>query len=115
MFFLCGALLLCALSSNAAGGKLKAGSGSFVFKTPQNKKKIQIWYYKPAIFKNRSQIVFVMHGLKRNGEKYRDAWIPHAKQGNFLLLVPEFSKSKYPSSGGYNLGNMFSSSGKKDD
>ncbi len=114
-FFLCVVFLLCVLSSNATAEQLRAGSGRFVFKTPQNKKEIQVWYYKPVIFKDTSQIVFVMHGLKRNGEKYRDAWIPHAKQGNFLLLVPEFSKRKYPGSAGYNLGNMFSSSGTKND
>lgn len=56
-----------------------------------------------------------MHGTKRNGETYRDAWLSHARNGRFLLLVPEFTKQEYPNSLGYNLGNMFSRSGARID
>ncbi len=86
---------------------LEAGRGNFVFKTPNDVKEIRVWYYKPSTFSDTSQIIFVMHGMKRNGKTYRDQWITHAKKGNFLLLVPEFSKKNYPGSAGYNLGNMF--------
>lgn len=108
-------VLLGACSTEALAEQSKAGSGSFVFKTPQGKNDIRVWYYKPNSFNNTSQIVFVMHGVKRNGKEYRDAWLRHAERGRFLLLVPEFSKMGYPCSTGYNLGNMFSSSGARND
>lgn len=111
----CAVVLSCACSNEAIAEQLKAGSGSFVFKKLNDKKEIRVWHYKTSLLTEASQIVFVLHGVKRNGEKYRDTWLPHAKRGRFLLLVPEFSTKDYPRSAGYNLGNMFSSSGIKND
>jgi hypothetical protein len=108
-------LFLCGLLSPLYALQLNTGSGSFVFITPLEKKQIRVWYYKPEKFAKTSQIVFVMHGVKRNGQKYRDVWACHAKAKNFLLLVPEFSEKYYPGSAGYNLGNIFSLSGKQHD
>jgi poly(3-hydroxybutyrate) depolymerase len=111
----CGLVPLYACSAEAIAEQLKAGSGSFIFKKQNDNKEIRVWYYRPTLLTEGSKIVFVMHGVKRNGEKYRDEWIPYAKRGSFLLLVPEFSKKDYPRSAGYNLGNMFSPSGAKND
>ncbi len=102
-----------ALSCAASAQPLQDGKGSFIFRTPQGGKDIRVWYYRPISFHNKSQIVFVMHGVKRNGETYRNTWIRHAREGRFLLLVPEFSSEDYPDSVGYHLGNMFSSSGRR--
>jgi hypothetical protein len=113
--FIFGVLFSYILSPIVSGEELKSGSGSFIFETPQEKKSIRVWYYKPKSFKKTTKIVFVMHGVKRDGEKYRDAWLPYAKKKRFLLLVPEFSIKDYPNSLGYNLGNMHSSSGEIND
>jgi len=56
-------------------------------------------------------VVFVMHGVKRNGETYRDNWVAHAEAGKFLVVVPEFSTQHFPGSRGYNVGNVFETSG----
>jgi archaellin len=107
-------LLLTIVSFAHAADTLNAGVGSFIFKDYQGNqgKPIIIWYYMPKVFKANMQVVFVMHGVKRNGQKYRDSWIKYAEQKKFLLLVPEFSEQHYPGSRQYNLGNMFSPSGK---
>lgn len=112
IYICCVFSLLNSFSTHTTAEPLETGKGSFRFKT-QGKKTIRVWYYKPDSPADTVPIVFVMHGVKRNGEDYRDTWIRHAKQGCFLLLVPEFSKKDYPGSAGYNLGNMFSPSGKK--
>ncbi len=72
---------------------------------------VTVWYYLPVGHTEASEIVFVMHGTKRNGEKYCDDWIPYAKKYNFLLIVPEFSKKHFPGDAGYNFGNMVDSVG----
>lgn len=113
--FLLGFVLLAIITSTAgAVSQLTTGSGSFVFAdTRGNKEKpITVWYYKPEKSSPDIPVVFVMHGVKRNGKEYRDSWVEPAEKEKFLLLVPEFSEKYYPGSKQYNLGNMFSSSGK---
>jgi len=108
-------ILATASSIVHATDTLDNGSGSFIFTDSKgNKDKpITVWYYRPKELEASTPVVFVMHGTKRNGREYRDAWIEHAEKQQFLLLVPEFSKKYYPGSKQYNLGNMFSSSGKR--
>ena len=110
-------LALVVVTGSVAIGKtnrIRGGSGSFVFRDLRgNKNKpITIWYYMPKEPKPKMPVVFVMHGVKRNGQEYRNAWVKHAEKEKFLLLVPEFTAKLYPGSRQYNLGNMFLSSGK---
>jgi poly(3-hydroxybutyrate) depolymerase len=56
-------------------------------------------------------VVFVMHGMKRNADEYRDQWHDLADKHDFLLVVPEFSDRDYPESKAYNLGNVFDGQG----
>jgi len=46
---------------------------------------------RPAGLTADRPIVFVMHGMRRNADDYRDQWHELAKEHNFLLVVPEFS------------------------
>jgi len=112
ILFVC--LIFTAISTTYATIPLNKGSGSFVFKDSQGNpdKPITVYYYNPEESKANVPVVFVMHGVKRNGQEYRDSWVEHAKQEKFLLLVPEFSEKYYPGSKQYNLGNMFLSAGK---
>ncbi len=97
-----------------AEGQLNIGTGNFVFKDVEgNKDKpITVWYHLPGELKPNIPVVFVMHGVRRNGRKYRDSWIKYAERKKFLLLVPEFSQQYYPKSRAYNCGNVFSADGK---
>lgn len=65
-----------------------------------------IWTYRPAGLEPTDRIVFVMHGVLRNADVYRDNWIRHAQQHRFLLVVPEMTRSQFPGDAGYNFGNM---------
>ncbi len=94
--------------------RLSKGSGDFIFFTSGNTP-IKVWYHKPGGLNSDSSIVFVMHGLKRNGQTYRNSWIKHADRGKFILIVPEFSKEYYPKSRNYNLGNMITKHGHRQD
>jgi hypothetical protein len=35
-----------------------------------------------------------MHGFKRDGKGYRDAWIPPSRARGFLLVVPQFPEDE---------------------
>lgn len=56
-------------------------------------------------------VVFVMHGMRRNADEYRDQWHEQAIEHDFLLVVPEFSEAGFPGTEGYNLGRLFDESG----
>lgn len=89
------------------GRKIGPGEGSMAF-TPDATRpqhNLTVWTYRPDRFGPDSPIVFVMHGVKRNGKTYRDNWAPHSRKGGFLLLVPEFPEVKYPGEA-YQQGNV---------
>jgi poly(3-hydroxybutyrate) depolymerase len=58
-------------------------------------------------------VVFVMHGVQRNADEYRDQWHDLAIEHDFLLVVPEFSDGDFPKSEAYNLGNIFDDQGNR--
>ena len=58
-------------------------------------------------------VVFVMHGVQRNADEYRDQWHELAMEHDFLLVVPEFSDGDFPESEAYNLGNVFDGEGNR--
>ncbi len=94
--------------------QIKKGSGDFLFvdEAGNKDKPIKVWYFRPEKYNASRPIVFAMHGVSRNGDKYRDQWTRYAKKGNFLLLAPEFGKEHYPWGRQYNRGNMFDAKGK---
>ena len=95
--------------------ELKSGKGKFIYFEKHLTKNIPVWYYLPEKATTSTKILFVMHGVKRNAEEYRDQWEQLAINQNFVLLVPEFSNEDFPKSRSYNLGNIFSKSGEKND
>lgn len=87
--------------------QISVGANSFIFSDKD--REIKVWYYNPSTIINKnSPIVFVIHGVERNAENYRDTWIQYAREKNFLLVVPEFNKQYFRN---YNLGNMSESNG----
>jgi pimeloyl-ACP methyl ester carboxylesterase len=96
-----------------AAETLSPGSGSFQFtdRLGNVDRPITVWTCVPQKLRFTSPIVFVMHGMARNGEDYRDQWIEHAEQRGFLLVVPEFAEKSY-SDDAYQRGNMFDRSGR---
>ena len=102
-----------ALAFAAPGhAELSSGSGSFEFldEGENPDKPIAVWFRKPKGATLDLPVVFVMHGAKRNGERYRDSWVDLAETGKFLLVAPEFSKKRFPRIWRYNLGGVFRAS-----
>ena len=71
-----------------------------------NKKTLKVWYSMPKKITKETQLLFVMHGVKRNGEDYCKAWVPYVESKNLMVVVPEFSNEQFPGSSKYNLANM---------
>jgi poly(3-hydroxybutyrate) depolymerase len=83
---------------------MRPGVGQFAF--AQAGKTMPVWYYLPDEVKPDAPVLIVMHGVKRDAERYRDEWLPHARERGFILLVPEFSETNFPGSNSYSLGGM---------
>lgn len=66
---------------------------------------LKVWHYRPRVPATDAPVVFVMHGVKRDAEYYRDTWKEAAERFGFLLLCPEFPARTYPRKA-YQLGNL---------
>ncbi|TCJ37364.1 alpha/beta hydrolase [Parafrankia sp. BMG5.11] len=67
---------------------------------------IRVWYQKPVRVSVSTPIVFVMHGVRRDADRYLAEWAPIAQRNGFILVVPEFSQADFPGSRGYNDGYL---------
>ena len=89
------------------------GRSDFIFvdKRGNADKPIRVWVYRPEKFTADSPIVFVMHGTLRNGETYREPWVPLVEEPGALVVVPEFGLENYRDPRTYQFGNMRTKSG----
>lgn len=72
----------------------------------------RVYLTRPNLLASDRPVVFVMHGMRRNADEYRDQWHELARENDFLLLVPEFSERDFTGSEGYNLGRRFDEVGR---
>ena len=84
------------------GVTLTPGAGRFEFR--RSTMTIPVWYFLPEKLSPQSPVLFVMHGVGRDANRYRDEWKEHAEKHHFILVVPEFSEAAFPGSDGYSLG-----------
>jgi poly(3-hydroxybutyrate) depolymerase len=85
------------------GFTIGPGAGSFVFvdRRGDPSKRMTVYTYLPAGTEAAAaRIVFVMHGVSRNADGYRDAWIPAAERHGFLVIAPLFDREQW-GPGGY--------------
>lgn len=75
----------------------------------RNLLKIEVFSYQPPEANARTPIVFVLTGLNRDADKYRDDWVENARKNKLIVIAPHFSQQDYPGSDGYNLGNIINS------
>ncbi|TVP46331.1 MAG: hypothetical protein EA350_07405 [Gemmatimonadales bacterium] len=94
---------------------LPSGSGSWTFRgTPlAADRPIEMWYHVPEGAEPDAPVVIVLHGMGRNADGYRDAWVAPSDRHGFVVLVPEFTDEHYPGSREYNLGNVFTADGNR--
>ena len=103
-------LVLAELAAGTARADIPVGLGDFSWDAGQGRQ-VQVWTYRPESYTADDPIVFVMHGMLRNGETYRQPWIALADENPCLVVVPEFSKQSYPVSRMYQFGNLRDASG----
>ncbi len=65
---------------------------------------LEINFYRPAQHRPEDEVVFVQHGMLRNGDDYRDFWIEAAEKHNLLIVAPTFGNDHFPKAEGYNNG-----------
>lgn len=58
-----------------------------------------------------SPVVFVQHGMGRNGDEYRDFWIEAADRHGLLILAPTFAAETHPGAEPYNNGGVLDAAG----
>lgn len=97
--------------------KIPFGKSSFVLNPSSDlgNSKVKAWMYNPKSAGKNSKIVFVLHGADRNGEEYRDSWADLSEKAAMLVVAPEFSVDSFGYVHGYNLGNILSIDGIKND
>lgn len=81
------------------------GAGAFRFAGDRGRPPINVYYHRPPELPDTAPVIFVMHGVKRDADVYRDTWSAAAGRHGFLLFCPEFSKAGYPRRA-YQLGNL---------
>ncbi len=61
---------------------------------------------RPVAFTPLTPLVFVHHGVGRNGLAYRDYWSPLADANNLFVIAIEFPEEGFPDYLRYHFGNM---------
>jgi len=88
------------------------GREALPFADPRNPDRpITLNTYRPAGHTPASPVVIVQHGMNRNGDDYRDFWIPAADRHGLLIVAPTFADAHYPESEAYNNGLVFAADG----
>ena len=88
----------------------ETGMVSYACQGPYAGKTVQIHYHIPAGDVRTMPVQIVMHGMNRNGDKYRDHWIPISDRYGFIVLAPQFSEEEFPEIA-YQQGNVVDESG----
>ena len=72
---------------------------------------ITLWYLRGADTKADAPIVFVMHGVGRDADRYLAEWRDIALANDIVVVVPEYAQNYFPGSEGYNFGGVFDEAG----
>jgi hypothetical protein len=88
---------------------LAPGAGVFEFSHPESGQPVTVFYVKARDYNPEHPPILVLHGMNRNPDVYRDAWIDLAAEHRLFVVVPLFSNEEFPDTVGYNLGNVFKS------
>jgi len=67
--------------------------------------------YRPAGYAPDRPVVIVQHGVLRNGDDYRDFWIPAADKHKLLIVAPTFTNDVWPGVQSYNNGLVYTAMG----
>jgi len=66
---------------------------------------------RPADWHKQQPVVLIHHGVARNGQDYRDYWLPHVDAGGYLAIAIELPEDSFPEYLWYNFGNLHTKDG----
>jgi len=66
---------------------------------------------RPRRYTPHTPLLFVHHGVGRNGAAYRDYWLPLAEENDLLAVAIEFPEAGFPDYLRYHFGNMHNEDG----
>jgi poly(3-hydroxybutyrate) depolymerase len=66
---------------------------------------------RPGHYAPSTPLLFVHHGVGRNGADYRDYWLPLAEANNLLAIAIEFPEESFPDYLRYHFGNLHNEDG----
>lgn len=95
------------LSNAEAARRLEDVTGveRFDFETLGGRQ-ITVWSYRPQTVRAQTPVLFVMHGVQRDGARYLLDWVDFGRRNNQIIVVPEFDAVNFPGSNAYNHGNF---------
>jgi poly(3-hydroxybutyrate) depolymerase len=67
---------------------------------------LPVWYLRPPAARADAPVLFVMHGVGRDADRYIGEWVALARAQGIVLVVPEFPKDTFPGAAAYNNGGM---------
>lgn len=67
--------------------------------------------YRPAAHGPTDPVVLVQHGIRRNGDEYRDFWIEAAEAHRLLIVATTFAHTHFPKPENYNDGRVVAPDG----
>ena len=67
---------------------------------------------RPHHYDSDTPVLFVHHGVGRNGAAYRDHWLTHVDEAGILAIALEFPEESFPEYLWYHFGNLHDESGK---
>ena len=89
------------------------GSSSYAFPDPRGGgRTVTVQLHRPAKFTPASPILMVAHGRLRNGDEYRDYFVPESERRGFLVVAPQFDEAQYPHPHAYNYADMIDADGR---
>lgn len=72
---------------------------------------LMLYGARPNRWDARSPVLFVHHGVGRNGRDYRDYWLPFVDELGVLAIAVEFSEAYFPDYLRYHFGNLHAEDG----
>jgi poly(3-hydroxybutyrate) depolymerase len=88
------------------------GANDFVYRDAAfPDRPLTLYSARPIQYDANTPLLFVHHGVGRNGADYRDYWLPMVDEIDVLAIAVEFSEAAFPDYLWYHFGNMHAEDG----
>lgn len=106
-FALAAGIALIPLSASAAI-TIPEGKGVITFRDARGHadRELTVHTYRPARCDARCPLQFVLHGVGRNANGYRDYWVEAAERHGFVVVSPLFTREAWGGAAAYNRGGV---------